>query len=45
MKKVVGYVQPDIKKKLKDIATEWRCSESAAITRLIAEKKVNKSKS
>ena len=40
MHKVTGYVQPDIKDKLKALAKVWRCSESQALTRLIAEKKV-----
>lgn len=40
MHKVTGYVQPDIKVKLKALAKLWRCSESQALTRLIAEKKV-----
>lgn len=41
MSKIVrGYVHPDIKAKLQLLAKQWSCSESAALTRLINEKKL-----
>lgn len=39
-KTVTAYVKDETKDKLKSLSKAWECSESAALTRLIKEKKV-----
>lgn len=36
---LTAYVEPEVKEKLKRIKDLWKCTESAAIKRLILEKK------
>jgi hypothetical protein len=40
MPKVTGYVDPEVKQKLKTLTLLWSCSESQALKRLILEKKI-----
>jgi len=39
-KVITAYVQDETKTKLRQLKEQWHCSESAAIARLILEKKL-----